>query len=364
MEYILLLVWIGFIALVAKGIKLKKTITVNGVQVERYYWLFAFIAFLPIILLAGNRPNWYSDTYNYMNSYKAAPESFSGIIEYVSTITKDKGYYFFSALFKIVTHADYRVYFIVLAFIQGLSVVSLYRKYSEEYVLSLFLFVASSDFFWMFNGIRQFTAVTIIIAATALMLNKRYMLFIIVVLFASFLHQTALLMIPVFLITIGPAWNKRTIIFIALTLVALLFIGRFTSLLDDALQNTQYSSAADLISGDMDDGTHPLRVAVYSVPAIIAFIGRQKIKQSNDVLINLCTNLSIITAGLYFISMLTSGITLGRLPIYTSIYSYILLPWELNNIVQKRYKTIIILITVIAYLLLYYYQMHIAWSRI
>lgn len=41
----------------------------------------------------------------------------------------------------------------------------------------------------------------------------------------------------------------------------------------------------------------------------------------------------IISTALYAISMVTSGIFIGRLPIYCSLYANgILLPWELNHL--------------------------------
>ena len=49
----------------------------------------------------------------------------------------------------------------MLASIQAIILVTIYRKYSTNYLLSIFLFIASTDYLsWMFNGVRQFAAVT------------------------------------------------------------------------------------------------------------------------------------------------------------------------------------------------------------
>ena len=74
-----------------------------------------------------------------------------------------------------------------------------------------------------------------------------------------------------------------------------------------------------------DDGTNIIRVLVYSIPAILSFIGRKWLNAENNQCINLCTNMSIISAAIYMVSAGTSGVFLGRLPIFTSLYSYILL---------------------------------------
>ena len=62
----------------------------------------------------------------------------------------------------------------MLASIQAIILVTIYRKYSTNYLLSIFLFIASTDYLsWMFNGVRQFAAVTIIFASTKFMLEKK-----------------------------------------------------------------------------------------------------------------------------------------------------------------------------------------------
>ena len=78
------------------------------------------------------------------------------------------------------------------------------------------------------------------------------------------------------------------------------------------------------------------RVLVYSVPTILSLIGLKYIHYENDPVINFCANMSIVSTGLYIISMFTSGIFIGRLPIYASLYNYILLPWEIDHMFTKK----------------------------
>ena len=205
-------------------------------------------------------------------------------------------------------------------------------------------------------------AVTIIFAATSLMLRKKYVPLFLVILFASLFHQSALLMIPIVLIAQGKAWNTRTLLFIAAAVVAVLFVDRFTDFLDTALEETQYANVVSDYTSWNDDGTNPIRVLVYSVPAILAFIGRKRIKYEDNQLINLCANFSLITAGLYLVSMVTSGIFLGRIPIYTSLYSYILLPWEIESLFTRESRVLMYVAMIAGYLGFYYYQMHITWG--
>ena len=126
-------------------------------------------------------------------------------------------------------------------------------------------------------------------------------------------------------------------------------------IMDEALENTQYSNMVTDYTAMKDDGTNPIRVLVYCVPTILAFIGRKKIWESESRLFNLSVNMSIISSGLYILSIFTSGIFLGRLPIYCSLYNYILLPWEIQNIFNDKDSRLVFPISVLAYLAFYYY---------
>ena len=361
--YVLILGWVGIVAIVTSRVQFQRLETVCGTKEPRYPWLFAFLVFLPVIWMAGNRTIYVGDTYAYRKGFMEMPSSFSEIPAYMQEITKDKGFYFFGAVLKQFIGPNAILYTIILAAIQGIILVSVYRKYSYNYVLSIFLFLASTDYIsWMYNGIRQFMAVVIVFAATSLMLKKKYIPLLVTILLASTFHQTALLMIPFVLIAQGKAWNKRTVIFIFLAILAVTFVDQFTSFLDDSLSGTQYKNVVSDFTEWNDDGTNPLRVFVYSVPALLAFWGRKQIRREGNRLVNFCANMSIISMGLYLVSMVTSGIFLGRLPIYCSLYGYILLPWEIQHLFDSRSKSAVYAGMIGAYLFFYYYQMHVTFG--
>ena len=360
-KYVLILMWIALCAVFAYSGRFSRMEYVEGRYEERYRWWFAFLVFVPVVWMAANRGN-FQDTGIYLANFRKMPVEFSEIWSYMRNVGKDPGFSVLACLIKVFITQDGRIYLGILALLQIIAVVFVFRKYSTQFLISAFLFIASTDYIsWMFNGIRQFTAVCIIICATPLMLKKKYGLLLIVLLLASTMHQSALLMIPFILIAQGKAWNKRTLLFIVGVILAVLFIGRFTTFLDDSLANTQYSNVVSDYTSWNDDGTNVFRVLVYSVPAILAFIGRKYISYSENRLINFCTNMSIISAGMYVISMFTSGIFMGRIPIYVSLYGYILLPWELDNMFSQRSRRFTCFCMIGAYLLFYYYQMHGIW---
>jgi len=171
-------------------------------------------------------------------------------------------------------------------------------------------------------------------------------------------------MIPIVFIVQGRAWNKKTIFFTLACVVALTFADQFTNILETLLSDTQYTNVVSDWKGLNDDGTNIIRVLVYSIPAILSFVGRRWIDCENDPCINLCTNMSIISAALYLVSAGTSGVFLGRLPIFTSLYGYILLPYLLDQMFTRRSARILKMMMIVAYLAFYYYQIHFAWGLI
>ncbi|MBQ6478610.1 MAG: EpsG family protein [Erysipelotrichaceae bacterium] len=323
-------------------------------------WWFAILVVIPLIIMAVNRDQWIGDTGQYINTYKKMPSGFSAIPEFYSGIKKDKAFYVLECIVKCTFGSDYKICFLIIAIIQTYGLIRLYRKYSSDYITAILLFVLSTDYVsWMHNGTRQFVAVSICLLAIDYILEKKYIPAIVIVLIASRFHQTALLVIPVIFIVQGEPWNWKTLIFILLIVLAIAFVDQFTNMLDYALDETQYENVVSDWQSWNDDGTNPLRVLIYSLPAILSLIGLKYIRKENDTTINLATNMSIIASGLYLISMVTSGIFIGRLPIYVSLYSQgILLPWEVDHIFNRKSSTIIKSSMVAFYIVFYIYQIN------
>ena len=365
--YILILIWAAVIAAVAYMAPeaVYRTELVNGEKVRRVTPLFAVVVVLPLVIWAGYRGN-IGDTGAYIKAFKEdMPTTFAGISSYMDTVTKDHGFYFVSAVVKCIIGNRYILYFIIIAAVQCLLLFRIYRKYSSSYVICFFLFIVSTDYIsWIFNGTRQFVAATITMACFPWILEKKYIRAVIGILIASLFHQSALLVIPFVFIVQGKAWNSKTLLFILAVIVAVVFTDRFTDILDNMLAETQYQNVVSDWESWEDDGTNILRVLVYSMPAILSLLGLKYIREENDQIINICTNMSIVSAGLYVVSMFTSGIFIGRLPIYFSLYSYILLPWEIKHMFTKRSTQVIYLVMIMSYLIFYYYQNRFIWGVI
>ena len=352
------LLWVAFTSLMSQGMYRKERVL--GKPERRATWLYALMVMGPIIVMAIMRSTYFGDTYTYVRTYLALPESIYEKKQWLSEVSKDKAFYAFEALISVFAGGHARVFLMIIAIIQGFCLMKVYRRYSCDFWFSIFVFVASTDIFsWMYNGIRQFTAVSISFLAAGYIFRKKYIRAMLVVGFASLFHQSALLVIPVIFVVQGKPWNWKTLLIIVGTLVAMMFSGAFTGMLDSALQDTQYRNAVRDWTSWQDDGTNPLRVLVYSVPTILSLFCRKKIQASGDRSVQIACNMGIVSTAIYMISMVTSGIFMGRLPIYFSLYANgILLPWELKYVFGKSMKTV----AIVCYVMFSFIQLFIGWG--
>lgn len=335
---------------------------VNGKYEERWTWLPAIVLAAPYVMWAGYRA-WFGDTEVYRKSFLNLPDTIRQIIPYITENTKDKGFSILSILIKTIIGNSDIVFFLLFAIFQMACIVYIYKKYSSSYWISFFLFIISTDYLsWMHNGMRQFIAVTMILAAFKLLIEKKYAPLIIVILLASTIHGSALMMLPIVFIVQGRAWNTKTIFFIMGIVMIVAFVDQFTPFLTNVLAETQYN---DLTSNDIwtgDDGTNILRVVVYSVPALLSLWGKKYVHEADNKMINICVNCSIVTMALYLLSAVTSGIYIGRLPIYTTLQGYIAVPWLIDNMFEEKSARMINILMMGAYLVFFYYQMHMTWG--
>lgn len=355
-----ILIWITVVAAFYAVYGQYQYVTVNGYRERRYGKLAAVVMVLPIIYWAGTRGN-VADTTAYRQGFYNTSSSLSVIPQIIAGDEQDKGFTILNIIIKAIIGNRDVIYFTIIAAICMLCVTYVYRKYSYSFALSIFLFVISTDAYqWLFNGMRQFIPATILFACMGLILKKKYISLIIIILLVSTVHLSALLMIPCIFIVQGKPWNKKTMLFLAAVVIIILFVDRFTDVLETLLANTQYDNVTQQFQ--YDDGTNLLRVLVYSVPTMLALIGHKQIEKMDSPIINLSINMSIISMGIYIVSMFTSGIYVGRIPIYFSLYNYILLPWEVDNLFTKRSAWVLKIIMIGFYAIYCYYQMVISWG--
>lgn len=355
-----LFVLLAAVAIFASAAGQTYTIEVHGRREVRYSWVPVLIIMIPLIYLAGTRAN-IGDTAAYRISFHNMSTSFSELLDALAGESKDKGFTVFTFFLKSIVGDNDKVYFTIIATICLMCVAVVYKKHSCNFIMSMFLFIASSDYVqWNYNGMRQFIAVAVIFAASDLLLKKKYVWYYAIILVMSAIHASALIMIPISLVVQGRPWNTRTVLFTVAALLAINFSSGLRDLITEFMSETQYSGEVGQFLET--DGTNIFRVLVFCIPPVMALAFRSYLLPANDPVLDLATNMSIISMGMYIVSSVTSGIFIGRIPIFFSLHNYILLPWLIENVFDKRSQKLVYAIVIVCYLAFYWYQMTTAWD--
>ena len=258
-------------------------------------------------------------------------------------------------LFQVVLKKlgfNWSMYLATVAIISGYCIYYGISKYSDDVALSCYIFISSTEFYWLFNGIRQFLVVALFFALFRLVVEKKLIKFLIFVFVMYFIHSTAIVLIPIYFIANMKNWSLGISACILTTMaVVLIFPDQINLWIDEAFMDYGYLEAVE-----NDDGVNIFRVAVALVTPILAFFYRKEIKEYNNPFINTMVNMSLITAGVYAVANVTSGIFVGRLPIYTETFNILLLPFIINRIVPKRIKPILYFCCIVGFFFFFHLQ--------
>lgn len=335
-------------------------IYVAGDYEGRYKWFTALVIVAVLTYVAAMRHERFSDTYAYIRSYLASGSSWNDILSILHGVGKDKGFNVLVVILKAIIGDRFRLYLGVIAGFCMICVFAVYKKYSANLFMTTFLFIASGEYvMWTHNGMRQFIAVSMIFAGTDLLLKKKYISFTLLVLLASTFHGSALVMLPAIFVVQGKAWNFKAIFMMLVIFAITSSSNLLNNMLVSVMENSQYAGDIDTLMST--GGVNIFRVLVFAIPPLMALLFRSQITALNIPIINLAVNMSIASLGMYIIALFTSGIYIGRMPIYFSLYNYILLPWIIQRFFEKRSTHVIYLCAISCYMAYYYYQMHVVW---
>ncbi|TDL31823.1 EpsG family protein [Jeotgalibacillus sp. S-D1] len=312
--------------------------SVIPIQVNR---LLVFLAASTLVIVSGLRSN-IGDTFNYVNIY--TDNQFTW--EYV-VANKDIGFGILQMLLQKIS-ADPQIMIFTAALITNVLITVVLFHYSRMIELSLFVYITGGFFLVSMNGIRQTLAAAIAFCATKYLLNGNFLKYAIIIGLASTIHQSALILLPIYFMVRVKAWSKATVGLVLLSLSIVIGFEQFTSLLFSAIEDTQYGAYKDFDEG----GASFLRVIVAAVPLVVAFLGREKLRvifPKSDVFVNM-TLLSIV-----FLLVSTQSWIFARFALYFNLYQLILLSWIVKLFREKDEKFVYFMILV-CYFGYYYYE--------
>ena len=325
----------------------------------------AFLAMFYLVFFIGLRSAG-ADTAVYIKNYSEYPIGLGTAIKVLFDFkTEETLFGAYGIAMKTLFGNNYTPYLFGIAAVSGFAVAKCLHKYSDGFFTSMILFILWGTWTWMFNGIRQFLAVAITFLGLKLIDEDEPIKYIIVALIASRIHTSALMMIPVYFLIRSEPWKAKTVATILLAVFAVVFSNRFLGVLGTITEGTEYGNILTNTYFLSDDGSNPIRTVLYAIPTALAFIHRDEIERNAPDVIKICVNMSIICVCVSAIANVTSGIYIGRLPIYFSVYNMILIPWIFcHTEMRERQGWIpgIILLYLSEYVYEYYFRSHIYYT--
>ena len=205
-------------------------------------------------------------------------------IDALTTEKVEKG---FSIPFKIMSRVfyDYQAMFIVIALVITLLVMVYIYKKSSNVFISVSAFLCFGLFFNSMNFMRQIIASAIVMYALRYIESKQFLRFLAIVLFASTIHFSALLMIPFFFIL------QIRMNYIVLGIYSAFGIAAYmnSNAIMDFVTKYVYKSYDPTNNIEVTKGLTPVYLIAFAIFFILAFLLRKdliKKRAFNSILIN------------------------------------------------------------------------------
>ncbi|NOV00202.1 EpsG family protein [Paenibacillus planticolens] len=303
-------------------------------------WMAA-IVMATFVLIAGLRNN-IGDTFFYMHSYRLNDFTWEQV-----KAEKDIGFGILQMILKSYTDNPQLLIFLT-ALVTNVLIVYVLYKYSRLFEMSIYVYITSGLYIVSMNGVRQFLASAIAFAATKYLFAGNWKKYFLVVTIASTFHQSALILIPIYFIVRRKAWTSSTIIILFMAIFIILGYNVLSNALFAAIADSHYSEYKNFQEG----GANIIRVIVWCVPLIFAYLGRNKLREIfpyGDYVVNM----SLLN--FFVMAVATQNWIFARFSIYFGLYNVILMSWIISLVV-KRHQKFMYYIILVLYLIYFYYE--------
>lgn len=325
----------------------KYTFAWNGrpSKVLNYGVVVLLIAYLSIF--AGLRTA-YNDTYTYMSSYKAMVAFPDILTNFSWKLGDNPGFILFNSLMKAAGFSA-QTFVLVYSILFMTAAVSFLKKYSSSFTLSIFLFVCAHGYLFSLAAIKQCASIAIGLIAIPYMLKRKWIRYLLIILFASTFHPYILLFLLIPFLYFRP-WSTGTWILLAITVGIGLFLPQVIGTVIDAaaLLGDGYDA-----NSFMGEGVNVFRVLVASVSVLLTLVFR-RVVIGNDTQDNIFINCCFLYASIMFVGLFGTANYFGRLANYFVLFPAIVLPMILKKL-PIRDRHFLSIAMVVCYLAYFYY---------
>lgn len=323
---------------------------------NRAAFIACIIAYLPTIILYGLRDGMgdtdgYIETFNELNTQAG----------FANLGDRNPGYTAFQIFFKTYISDNANIFLLCLAFISIFLMLKIQSRYSPMIALSAFVFFGSTEISYVFNGARQFLAMSIMFYSFRFMQEKKLIKYAICAVVAVLIHQTAFIVIPAYFIVRGKFLNAKIILVGMATVAATAFSSLFINYLNDMfISDSVYSHYYDNLVNT--NGINIFRVLVAAIPFALCMVYKKRIDELNDETLNISANMSTLALAVSIFSATSGGELLGRLAEYYLIFNTLTYPLLFKRAVSKNVSKILEVCLIVGYFVFFFYQFTVMWE--
>ncbi len=296
----------------------------NIVKKNRTKKDFIFFAFVLVVLMGFRGKTVGIDTTAYFEMFQR--NNSLGSFGINSTSYKDEVGFQLLMIFLNKIAAGFQVLTIIEALIYVIPVMAFIHRYSKNPYYSVFLFLAFDYYLFGMTAMRQTIAMGIVMIAVMKALEERMGSFVLLVLFASLFHITALVALPIYFLKKKSINNVN--IFAAITISLIVYIFK------NQIQNV-VRSYARIDYGNMTTGGNGMYLFLVSIVIIDLIINRDK-DETIDGAYGLVRYMLISTVIIY--PVLQFNPSAFRLHFYYSIVMIVYIPNTLQLIQNENMR--------------------------
>lgn len=317
---------------------------------EGYGRIIVVMIFLLLAVFVGLRLRM-NDTMTYRNIYENDTTLFPEILKgFDWSLGSNPGFNLLNSLIKTARFSTQSFLMIYSLITNGLYIRFL-KRYSSNFLLSIFLFITTGVYLFTAAAIKQAFATALALYALDFAIQKKWVRFITIILFAMTFHPYVLVYFAVPLLMFTPG-TRRTYALIIGTIFGAIILQRYMGLIIGFTEAFGDSYSVEEFSGA---GVNLFRVAVCNVPTILLFWFNKSLYLKSDRANSLIANLTMVNGIIMFLGIFGTANYFARLANFFLCTQAITIPYMLRQMKDKDRKFFTVA-TVVGYLLYFYYE--------
>jgi transmembrane protein EpsG len=337
----------------------KNRLRVGKREVNSRSWFFILSSIL-LIFISSFRGDFSSDYSGYVDMYNRYMRyPLDSILSRGLFTYPEKGYLLFQYFVKEIFGDPIYLFILSSILIVAANMLHLF-KYTTDDVLAVMLFLEAGVYYSSFNLMRQVMAAAIVVLGSKYLYERRLIPYLIIIIVASLVHTTALVMIPFYFfctIRVG----KKNIIFYALMFAAIaLLLPYGVSFVQGYYWDWYNTSTA--VGYSWKNIVLPASIAGF---AIVNYLVNRSdyeddinsktriVTEKHNILGNSKKTVSVdlnviwLNATFLYLTFYLLGLQLRMAQRFASFFSLYAICFYANQVTKSKYRNIIVLATII-----------------